>query len=186
MSLQSRLDAPAILLHWTVGATILFLLGTGLYMVATESWNLYPVHKSVGVLLVVVAAVRAWRRLRAGWPAPVGTYHRLEQRLAKVTHWALLVGTLAVPVSGMAYSALSGHGFGVFGLVTIVPSNHDAVDPAVVVPYWEWGALAAQRLHQILAYVLAGAIALHVAGALKHHLVDRDGTLRRMLGRSVP
>ena len=97
-------------------------------------------------------------------------------------HWVLLIGSLAVPVTGMLYSGLSGHGLGVFGLVTLVPTNHSALDPNVVVPYSEYWGLVAQQTHQVIAHVLAGAIALHIAGALKHHLIDRDRTLLRMLG----
>lgn len=182
MTRQAELDTPAIALHWAVGLTILFMLTFGLYMVSTESWHLYPIHKSTGVLLFFFAFARAIRRLRAGWPAAVSRYHRIEQSMSKVTHWFLLLGSLAVPITGMLYSGASGHGFGIFGLVSLVPMNHSEVDPQVVVPYSEYWALVGQQAHQVLAYLLGGAIALHVAGALKHHFMDRDSTLLRMLG----
>jgi cytochrome b561 len=182
MKRQCGLDTPAITLHWVVGITILFLLATGLYMAATDAWSLYPIHKSIGVLLFFVAVTRAIRRLRAGWPAPVSQYHRIEQSLSKLTHWVLLIGSLAVPLTGMMYSGVSGHGFGLFGLVTLVPMNHSELDPSIVVPYSKYWELVTQQTHQIIAYVLVGAIALHAAGALKHHFIDRDSTLLRMLG----
>lgn len=183
MKREAELDTPAIALHWLVGITILFLIATGLYMTATESWHLYPLHKSIGVLLFAIAVTRAIRRLRAGWPRPVSTYERIEQFLSKGTHSLLLVGSVVVPLLGMLYSGASGHGFGIFGLATIVPPNHSATDPNVIVPYSEYWALVGQRTHRVLAYLFAGLIALHVIGALKHHFFDRDRTLLRMLGR---
>lgn len=183
MKREAELDTPAIVLHWAVGITILFLIATGLYMTATESWHLYPLHKSIGVLLFAIALTRAIRRLRAGWPRPVSTYERIEQFLSKGTHWLLLVGSVVVPLMGMLYSGASGHGFGIFRLATIVPPNHSATDPDVIVPYSEYWALVGQRTHRVLAYLFAGLIALHAIGALKHHVFDRDRTLLRMLGR---
>lgn len=183
MKQEAELDTPAIALHWAVAITILFLIATGLYMTATESWRLYPLHKSFGTLLFALAFVRAVHRLRSGWPRPASTYQRVEQLLSKGTHWALLIGSIAVPLMGMLYSGASGHGFGIFGLVTIVPANHSPADPNILVPYSEYWALVGQRTHRLFAYTFAGLIALHVVGALKHHLLDRDRTLLRMLGK---
>lgn len=181
MESKESLGRLSVGLHWLVGITFVALVASGLYMASTETWALYPIHKSVGVLIFGVALWRTIRRLKLGWPQPAGNYSRIEQLLSKATHWLLLGATVAMPISGMLYSTLSGHGFGIFGWV-LVHGNHSPTNPAEVVPYSVQGAEIAQATHSTLGYLLVGVIALHVLGALKHHLIDKDETLRRMLG----
>lgn len=173
-----------IALHWLCAGAMLAMLGIGLYMVRFEAWSLYPWHKSVGVVLLVLMLARVAWRLRQGCPPALGAASRAEQRVAKAVHWILIVGTLAMPLTGMLFSGASGHGVGIAGL-PIVPQQHDPAHPGQVIAYSAAWADAAQLMHAWIAYVLIGAIALHVAGAFKHHLIARDGTLRRMLGMAV-
>lgn len=88
-----------------------------------------------------------------------------------------------MPVTGMIYSGSSGNGFGIFG-IEIVPAN---VPPAggMAIPLSAGWSDLGQAMHGYLGYFLLGLIALHVAAALKHHLLDKDATLTRMLGRRV-
>lgn len=169
-------------LHWLVAIGFIGLGAIGFYMANTETWALYDWHKSLGVLLFVVILWRVVRRLIQGWPPAAHSYRRHEILLAKITHWVLLLGTLALPLTGMLYSGASGHGFGVFGL-TLVPTNYDLLAPGQVIPYSPFWSDAGQTAHRILGYILAAAIVLHLAGALKHHFIDRDRTLLRQLGR---
>lgn len=176
------LNRTSLMLHWLVAIGFIGLLAVGLYMANTESWALYDWHKSLGILLFGIILWRVVWRLWQGWPPPAHPYPRHEVILAKIIHWVLLLGTLALPLTGMLYSGASGHGFGIFDF-TLVPENHDPLNPGQVIPYSPFWSETGQTAHRILGYILAGAITLHLAGALKHHFVDRDRTLLRQLGR---
>lgn len=180
----NKLSHTTVMLHWVVGLTMLTLLGTGIYMEQTETYALYPWHKSFGVLIILFVALRVVWRAKNGWPTPVRNYSGMERRLSKLVHWLLIIGTVAMPISGFIMSALGGHGVAVLGL-DLVARNPDPVDPSQVLPLN--GAMAgfAHQVHGLAGYTVVGAVALHVAGALKHHLFDIDGTLRRMLGATV-
>lgn len=166
-------------LHWLVGGAILILIAIGLYMARTETWALYPIHKSVGIIVFVLAGIRVCWRWKEGWPKSIGDYPRAEKVAAKATHWLLIIATLALPVSGMLYSGASGHGFGVFGVV-LVPENHSA--SGEVIPYNEAFGIFGQTAHSWIGYAVIVLLCLHIGGALKHHFLDNDATLRRMLG----
>jgi cytochrome b561 len=165
------------LIHWSTALGILCVLPMGFYMVSNEAWHLYHWHKSLGVLLLPLLVMRAIYRLRTGWPQTANQYTQIEHRLARLTHWLLLLGIIALPVSGMAYSAISGHGVPLCSLQLI---STNIVDGEVQTLNATW-ELWLQQIHSLLGWMLAGIIALHVLGALKHHLIDRDATLRRML-----
>lgn len=168
-------------LHWIIGITIICMIAVGLYMVENEAYTLYPIHKSVGMLLLVFILVRvAWRAIN-GWPIPLGDYAAWEHKLARIVHWVLLIGTLLIPLSGMLMSGAGGHGLELFGL-QLLASNPDPANPGEVIALNGAAAGLAHEAHEWLGFIMIGAIILHVAGALKHHFVDRDSTLRRMLG----
>jgi cytochrome b561 len=82
----------------------------------------------------------------------------------------------------MLYSGGSGHGLSLFGWV-IVPENPDIENPGNVIAYSETMSQFGETAHEILGYALVVAILLHIIGALKHHLLDKDRTLLRMLGK---
>ena len=185
-----RLDSPTRLgpntlaLHWIVAVMMIALLATGLYMAQTSTYGLYPWHKSFGVLIALFVVLRVAWRIRNGWLKPVGDYTSVEKRLSKLVHWLLIVGTVLMPVSGFMMSAMGGHGVSVFG-VELIAHNPDPTDPQEVVALNATLARVGHLLHEWGGYLLIGAVLLHVVGALKHHLIDRDGTLRRMLGAEV-
>ncbi len=89
-----------------------------------------------------------------------------------------------MPVSGMMYSGLGGYGIKVFGWV-MVSGNKNSITGQTE-PIHASLAQLGQTTHEWLGYLLAGAIILHIAGAFKHHLIDKDRTLLRMLGRPKP
>ncbi len=186
MSHIPKLSGTTIAFHWLVALGMLSMLGIGYAMVQFELWYLYPWHKSAGVLVFLLALARTAWRVREGWPLPVGqaegAFARGERRLSKIVHLTLLAATIALPLTGMMFSGASGHGFGTLG-VDIVHGQHDPLHPGQVIPYSAAGATLGQTLHLWSGYVLMASVLLHVAGALKHHLMARDGTLLRMLGR---
>ncbi|ATQ77144.1 RNA methyltransferase [Massilia violaceinigra] len=184
MDKKLSLSYTTIALHWLCALAMLAMLGVGLYMVRFEAWSFYPWHKSAGVILLALMLARAAWRIRQGWLPALGAASRIEQGVAKAVHWMLIIGTLAMPVTGMLFSGASGHGFGIFG-IPVVHEQHDPVHPGQVIPYSAAWAEAAQLMHAWLGYFLIAVITLHIAGALKHHAVARDGTLRRMVGAHI-
>lgn len=185
-----QLDTPGqlspitVILHWVTSLFIIVLLGVGVYMAENETRSLYPLHKSIGTLILLLVIPRIIWRIKNGWPVPVGQYSVYEQWLSKIVHWVLLLGTLLMPVSGFLMSALGGHGVAISGL-ELVTANPDPLDPAKVLAYNAGLAEFFKTVHSLLGDIMIGAIVLHIAGALKHHVVDKDGTLLRMRGKAV-
>jgi cytochrome b561 len=91
----------------------------------------------------------------------------------------LLIGTLAMPLTGMIYSGASGHGFGIFS-IGLFPSNYGPDGQAI--PFNAALSDAGQAMHGYIGYFVLVLTILHVAGALKHHFIDKDFTLKRMFG----
>lgn len=170
-----RFSHITISLHWLIGLSIIGLLGVGIYMERTEAFALYPIHKSVGVIIFVFILIRAVWRLINGWPVPAGNHQGWEIALSKASHWVLLIGSILMPVTGMTMSGAGGHGIAVFGLTLLAKSEDKN----------EMLAGLAHQAHWIIGYILVATVLLHIAGALKHHVLDGDGTLRRMLGARV-
>lgn len=169
----------ARVLHWLIGLGFLGVWGLGFYMTYTEAYPLYSLHKQLGVVLLVLMGYRAIVRLKQGWPAPATVAKKWEQILARSVHWGLLVAILCVPIAGLVYSGASGHGVQLLG-VDLIPSRYSSAGEAI--PYSEYWRDTGQWLHWVLGYIFMGAIGLHIAAALKHHFVNKDSTLRRMLG----
>lgn len=178
---RERLTRTTIALHWVVALFIILLMGVGMYMAENEVRTLYPLHKSMGMLAFVFIVWRVAYRLMKGFPPPAANYQAWEQTLSKIVHWVLLGGSLLFPLSGMAMSAMGGHGLMLFGL-ELFPANPNPAMPGKNLPLNKDLAGIAHEMHEILGPVMLVAIGLHVAGALKHHLIDKDGTLRRMRG----
>lgn len=181
MDTSKKLSPYTIALHWLVAISSIGLIGLGLYMVNKEAWHLYHWHKSIGLLVFGVIIVRVIWRLKNGLPQPVRPFSRLEHLGAMAAHWLLLLCTLAMPLFGMLYSGASGHGFGIFSLA-LFPENPDPAKPGQVIPFSSALADFGQRMHGWLGYLMLALIILHIAAALKHHWLDKDATLRRMLG----
>ena len=188
---RQKLSALTVGLHWIVAITILGLWPLGFYMARTRTYSLWPLHQSTGTVLLAVILVRLVWRFHNGWPQPVSVYSRVEQVLAKTVHWTLVVALVVMPLTGLVSGYAGGYDITVFGW-QILPDNPnhaivaaDAIHKLKVTP--RNGTLHddLQVVHRVVAWILATAVLLHIAGALKHHLVDKDGTLRRMLGASV-
>lgn len=179
----TSLSKKTIILHWVVALGMIGLLAAGLYMEQFKAYWLYPIHKSFGVIIFAFIAVRVINRILEGWPENISKGAQWEHILAKIIHWALILGTIIMPISGMMMSGLGGHGIHVFG-IELMARNHDPVSGETVPINGFLAGLGAQA-HDIAGKILLGAIALHLLGALKHHVLDKDATLRRMLGMPV-
>jgi cytochrome b561 len=179
---KEKFSPITITLHWLIAISIVCLLIVGFYMATAEVWSLYPIHKSFGIVVFVLAIVRILWRIKNGWPIPVRDYPAWEHKLAVLTHWILIIGTVVMPLSGFIFSGAGGYGVEVFGL-TIAPSNPDPVNPGHVIPFNKEMSDGGHEVHELVGLMMAGVILLHVAGALKHHIIDKDRTLLRMLGK---
>jgi cytochrome b561 len=169
----ARYSSTAIAFHWVLAIAILGSLGFGLYMTSLpfspQQLKLYNWHKWAGITILVLSAARLLWRLTHRPPAdpPMPAWQR---RAAHATHLALYALFFAVPLAGWAYSSAAGFPVVWFGIVPLP----DLVGPDK--PTAEW----LKAVHHWLAYALAALVALHVAAALKHHFIDRDGLIRRM------
>lgn len=180
MDTEKKLARTTIALHWLIAIAILGLCTLGIYMVRTETWGLYHWHKSIGLMLFALILARVAWRLKQGLPPPVREMSRWEHRASQCAHWLLLAATVALPITGMMFSGLGGHGFGIFGL-EIVGSRY--VNGAAV-PINASLSVFGQSAHSWIGYGLLALVALHIGAALKHHFIDKDNTLRRMTGKN--
>jgi len=181
---ESELSSNTLILHWVVGIMMIMLLAVGVFMKETEAYALYPWHKAFGVLIVLPVVLRVIWRVKSGWPPPVREYKKIEKILSKFVHYLLLIGTVILPISGFMMSAMGGHGVDLFGL-ELVPKNPDPVNPMEVIPLNGSVAGIAHELHSIAGYLIIIGVILHILGVLKHHILDKDGTLLRMMGVKV-
>lgn len=179
-----KFSHTSLMLHWLVGITMIALLAIGVYMADNKVYSLYPWHKSFGFLILFFVVARVYWRVKNGWPQAVGQYSRMEISLSKVVHWVLILGTLIMPISGMMLSIMGGHGLAVFDF-EIVARNADPENMKKVIAHSKELASLGKTLHHWVGDIMIIAISLHVLGALKHHIIDKDGTLRRMLGKSL-
>ncbi len=178
---KQKFSKLTVILHWTVALIIIGLLVVGTYMEENEVYSLYDIHKSIGILIFAIILIRVIWRLKNGFPKPLGKAKAWEVTLSKIVHWVLLIGTILFPISGMMLSGLGGHGLPLFGMELVAPNYVDGQ----AVPINADLAKLGHQMHGALAKIMILAIILHVAGALKHVFVYKDGTLRRMLGGKI-
>lgn len=164
-------------LHAIIALGMIGLLALGIYMTEFEDLSFYGLHKSLGVIILVFAAARIVWRIRKGWPEALSTESAVQLMVAKVVHWALILSTVLYPISGIMMSGAGGYGVAVFGL-TLIDANVNAAGE--VVPLNENIAGIGHEMHELMTWVLIAIIVLHVAGAIKHHIMDKDDTLKRM------
>ena len=162
-------------LHWIVALCVIALLIVGLLMTdmkqGPDMFKVYALHKSVGIVVLTLAVLRLIWKLTNPHPHSLPTHQKWERYLARLTHVFLYFAIIGMPLSGWAMSAAKNYPVSVFGLFTL---------PNIVPPSEEIAKLANQ-FHELTAYALIAAIGLHFAGAMKHHIIDKDGTLRRMI-----
>lgn len=173
---SARYSTPAIVLHWLLGAALVAVFVLGIYMhdlpFSPQRLKLYNWHKWAGILILAASALRLLWRLKHRPPAdlPMPLW---QARVAHAAHLALYVLFFAVPLSGWAYSSAAGFPVVVFGVLPL--PDFVPVDRALADTF--------KDLHKIFTLSLAAIVLLHIAGALKHQFVDRDGLLQRMRPR---
>lgn len=173
-----RYHGVSIAFHWLLALMILGSFSLGLYMVdlpfSPSRLKLYNWHKWAGVTILALSAGRLLWRLTHRPPALPGSMPPWQRAASHVSHVAMYVFFFAVPLTGWAYSSAAGFPivwFGVIPLPDFVPKDRELAE--MLKPF-----------HWISAYALATVVVVHIAAALKHHFVDRDDVLKRMLPAS--
>jgi cytochrome b561/polyisoprenoid-binding protein YceI len=172
--------------HWLTALLILALIPLG--VIANElpyetdaqlalKAQLFSVHKTLGVLVFFVALARIIWALTQVKPGDLSAGASIQKHLAAVVHWLLYISLVIVPLSGWVHHAATS-GF--------APIWWPFGQNLPFVPKDEGLAETMAATHWLFSKIMIGALLLHVAGALKHHLIDKDATLRRMwFGRSL-
>ncbi|MCP4327447.1 MAG: cytochrome b [Alphaproteobacteria bacterium] len=171
----ARFGAISIINHWVIAALIIGMLAFGLYLDAMgrgpDQLALLQIHKSIGVLVLILGAWRVLWRIARGFPEEIAEMPHWQLVASRAVHIALLIGILFMPISGYITSSTGGHAISLFGLFDLPAlPEHKAV------------SAAAAWVHFVVAYALIAIIGVHVLAALKHHIIDRDATLARMIG----
>ena len=170
-----RYNTTAIGLHWIAAALILGNLAFGLFMVdlplSPAKLRYYSWHKWAGVTIFLVSAARLLWKL--GHPAPALPASMLawQRKAANASHHALYMLFFAAPLTGWLFSSAAGFPTVYFGVVQLPDLLSKSTELADVL----------KVIHRVVNYSLAALIVLHIAAALKHHVVDRDDVLARML-----
>ena len=170
-----RYTPAAIALHWLLAALIIGNLCFGLYMVdlplSPQKLKYLSWHKWVGITVLTFSAARILWRI--GNPAPElpDTMRPWERRLAHASHGLLYILFFAAPITGWLFSSAAGIQtvyLGILPIPDLIAKNKELADILKVTHRW-------------INYTMAAVIVLHVAAALKHHFVDRDDVMARMI-----
>jgi cytochrome b561 len=195
MNNNTKYTNVAIALHWLIGIAILFMFVLGWFMtelpketLKTTSFDIFNIglitweveeeqsqrsfyfnlHKSVGLSLLMLIVLRMYWRFTHRPPAFLNSMKLWEKRLAIATHHSLYLLMFLIPLSGIIMSAGSKYGIKWFG-IKVIPGFDDK---AIRELFYEF--------HEIFGLLLLLLLILHILGAVKHSIVEKDGTLRRM------
>lgn len=162
-------------LHWIIAVMMIMLFVVGQIMEdmeGPEKYQLARTHGSVGMTVFFLGLWRLVHRLREGFPEAIGHQPKVLDIIAKIVHWILLLAPIVLPISGLMIFLSSGGPITYFGMEVFGGSGVKN------------GALheIGEAMHETWTKLFFVALILHVAGALKHHFIDKDNTLTRMLG----
>jgi len=174
-----RYTPLARVLHWGLALALIGMFVMGSYMAdlpfSPQRLKLYNWHKWAGVTVLVLSIVRlVWRwvhRPPALPPRVSQQMPRWQVQVYHATHVLMYVLFFLVPLAGWAYSSAAGFPIVLFGVLTLPDFVPVGKELAELIKPW----------HAILAWTLAALVVLHVAAALKHHWIDKDGLMQRML-----
>jgi len=163
-------------LHWVIAIVIIGTFSLGLWMVDLDYYSTWyhdapAIHKSIGVCLVGLMLIRLlwlWANPTVG---PIERHSKLITLAARSVHRLFYILVFSLGISGYLISTAEGQGIDIFDWFTLpalLPEIEDQADRAGEVHYW-------------IAISLIGLTILHFLAALKHHFIDKDETLKRML-----
>ncbi len=171
-------------LHWLMVILIFMTIPLAVYaaqlpnetseQVASKLF-VFSLHKTFGITALGVAVFRIFWTMTQTTPEVVGRPKYFEVTLAAIVHWLLYFAIIAVPLTGWIHHAAS------TGYAPILwPFSQDLF----FVPKDPWTADLFAGFHHVTKFILLASVGLHIAGALKHHFLDQDATLMRMLPRN--
>lgn len=175
---SNRWGLVTVVIHWLTAATVICMFVLGLWMVDLDYYSQWYqsapfIHKSTGIVLLLVTVARlVWRLLNAK-PSPLENHGAFEIRAAGLAHALIYILLFSMMLSGYLISTADGRAIDVFGLFS-VPATLHGIDKQEDI---------AGSVHFVLAILLMTLVTLHASAAVKHHVVDRDRTLIRMLGK---
>ena len=173
----------AIAFHWTMAVLMIGLFAVGKYMTgldrtAPDTFAIYQWHKSFGFLVLGLAALRlVWRFANPSptLPKEMPAYQRAAAHLGHAGLYALL---FALPISGWLMVSASPWGIPTV-LFNVIPVPHLPVPEMLGTKAQAENLL--KEVHELLGFVLLALFVAHVAAALKHHFINRDAILKRMV-----
>jgi cytochrome b561 len=165
----------AILLHWLMAVLLILLVVLGLYMtripISPLKLKLYGWHKQLGILALILVVGRLLWRLINQRPVFPFVMPDWEKFAALSAHWTFYACMFLLPISGWLLTSAAGLPVSFFGW---------GVLPDFIAPN-ESQRLWLTQIHNWLAYLLIGLLCLHTLAAFKHHFINKDDILRRML-----
>lgn len=173
---QERWGVVSKIFHWLIAFMIIGLFGLGLWMVELSYYDPWykkapDLHKSFGMIVMLLMLLRFIWRISNPTPKPLTTHQTWERYLAHTVHIILYILVFSIGIAGYLISTADGRAIEVFGLISI-PSIGALIERQEDFAGWA---------HWALAWTLIGFVSLHMIGALKHHFIDKDSTLVRML-----
>ncbi|MEO0327263.1 MAG: YceI family protein [Pseudomonadota bacterium] len=181
LNTKERYGSIAQMLHWATAILILTLMPLGIYMhdlpisssveISQKVW-LYSLHKTLGMAALTIAVIRVFWAFFSEKPAALHPERKLETFAAGFIHWILYISIILVPVVGFVHHASS------VGFAPIWGPFPDGM------PFIPKSVLLSQYtglMHFVLAFSMGASVLLHIAGALKHAVLERDETLSRMI-----
>lgn len=166
----------AKLLHWAIALLILGLIWLGWYMVGLGYYDPWAqdsliAHRALGMIVLALALLKVLWLMVSPTPEPLPSQKPWEHKTSRLVHWLLFLSMFIIPVTGYVISTSEG---------AAVPMFHWFDLPALF-GVSEFTRDLAIDIHYYVAYAILIAAVLHAGAAVKHQLVDRDGTLKRML-----
>jgi cytochrome b561 len=158
--------------HWVLAVLVILNLALGLLHEPLEDVvQLIPLHKSIGLTVLLITLGRIGWRLAWTKPPLPGSVPLFERAMASVTHFLLYVLMLGLPLTGWAFSSAGKYPLTFFDLFAWprLPVTKDSPLAGLT-----------HEAHEVLGFVMLALVVLHVAAALRHHFLLNDGILRRM------
>lgn len=194
--MSDRYTKTAVLLHWLIALGLFGMFALGWFMTdlpreapkqmsydlfnwGIYTWELakeesprafyYNLHKSIGITIMVLIAIRIVWRIKHKPPTPLSSYKAWERKLSTGAHHLLYLLMVIIPVSGLIQSVASKYGVKWFGIKIF--SGLDSKPLKEIF----------HEVHEIAVIILFFIILIHIIGALKHKFIDKDETMKRML-----
>ncbi len=175
---RSNYGLVSIVFHWLLALIIVSLFALGYYMVDLNYYHQWyktapELHKSIGFVCFVLMLLRLMWRIGQITPRHLPSHTAVERKLGKIMHQMLYLLVFIIMISGYLISTADGRGIAVFEFFDV---------PALGVSIENQEDIAG-LVHKWLAYLLIALVVLHAWAALKHHFIDKDDTLKRMMGK---